>query len=162
MMNKSILGGEWRRGILCQLRGFLGTFIPNSAISSTILEWGSQWSENILKYTEPEKGGAKASIQSIPMFPNIFHPETLHIPDSNWFRSRGVDPTFLIMYEHKGGVNPVTFCQKCMGTRGVTPQNEACMSARCWKCIIGRGIEPENVCFVGGTTDKSQWLHKLF
>ena len=37
-----------------------------------------------------------------------------------------------------------------MGTRGgVTPQNEACMSARCWKCIIGRGIEPENVCFVG-------------
>ena len=30
------------------------------------------------------------------------------------------------------------------------------MSARCWKCIIGRGIEPENVCFVGGTTDKSQ------
>ena len=36
------------------------------------------------------------------------------------------------------------------------------MSARCWKCIIGRGIEPENVCFVGGTTDKSQWLHKFF
>ena len=30
----------------------------------------------------------------------------------------GVDPTFLIMYEHKGGVNPLTFCQKCMGTRG--------------------------------------------
>ena len=28
--------------------------------------------------------------------------------------------------------------------------------------FIGRGIEPENVCFVGGTTDKSQWLHKLF
>ena len=74
-----------------------------------------------------------------------------------------MDPTFLIMYEHKGGVNPLTFCQKCMGTRGgVTPQNEACMSARCWKCIIGRGIEPENVCFVGGTTDKSQWIHKLF
>ena len=84
------------------------------------------------------------------------------IPDPNWFRSRGVDPTFLIMYEHKGGVNPLTFCQQCMGTRVVTPQNEACMSARCWKCIIGRGIEPENVCFVGGTTDKSQWLHKLF
>ena len=61
----------------------------------------------------------------------------------------GVDPTFLIMYKHKGEVNPLTFCQKCMGTRGVTPQNEACMSARCWKCIIGRGIEPENVCFVG-------------
>ena len=74
-----------------------------------------------------------------------------------------MDPTFLIMYEHKGGVNPLTFFQKCMGTRGgVTPQNEACMSARCWKCIIGRGIEPENVCFVGGTTDKSQWIHKLF
>ena len=50
----------------------------------------------------------------------------------------------------RGGVNPLTFCQKCMGTRGVTPQNEACMSARCWKCIIGRGIEPEHVCFVGG------------
>ena len=84
-------------------------------------------------------------------------------PDPNWFRSRGVDPTFLIMYEHKGGVNPLTFCQKCMGTGGgVTFQNEACMSARCWKCIIGRGIEPENVCFVGGTTDKSQWIHKLF
>ena len=24
------------------------------------------------------------------------------------------------------------------------------------------GFESENVCFVGGTTDKSQWIHKLF
>ena len=60
-----------------------------------------------------------------------------------------MDPTFLIMYEHKGRVNPLIFCKKFMGTRGVTPQNEACMSARCWKCIIGRGIEPENVCLWG-------------
>ena len=43
------------------------------------------------------------------------------IPDPNWFRSRGVDPTFLIMYEHKGEVNPFTFCQKCMGTRRGNP-----------------------------------------
>ena len=33
----------------------------------------------------------------------------------------GVDPTFLIMYENKGGVNPLTFCQKCIGTRGGNP-----------------------------------------
>ena len=70
-----------------------------------------------------------------------------------------MDPIFFQMYEHQGGVAPLTFCQKCMGTRGGTPQNEACMSARCGKCIIVRGIEPENVCFVGGTTDKSQWIY---
>ena len=29
-----------------------------------------------------------------------------------------VDPTFLIMYEHKGWVNTLIFCKKCMGTRG--------------------------------------------
>ena len=41
----------------------------------------------------------------------------LIIPDPNWFRfrSRGVDPTFLIMYEHKGGVNPLTFLPKMSG-----------------------------------------------
>ena len=73
-----------------------------------------------------------------------------------------MDPTFLIMYEHKRGVTPLTFCQKCMGSRGVTSQNETCMSARCWTYISGKGIKPENVCFVEGvTTDKSQWLHKL-
>ena len=73
-----------------------------------------------------------------------------------------MDPTFLIMYEHKGGLTPSLFAKNVWELGGVTPQNEACMSARCWKCIIGRGIEPENVCFVGGTTDKSQWLHKFF
>ena len=73
-----------------------------------------------------------------------------------------MDPTFLIMYEHKGGLTPSLFAKNVWEPGGVTPQNEACMSARCWKCIIGRGIEPENVCFVGGTTDKSQWIHKLF
>ena len=41
-----------------------------------------------------------------------------YIPDPNWFRSRGGGSYILIMYEHKGGVNPLTFCQKCMGTRG--------------------------------------------
>ena len=36
-----------------------------------------------------------------------------------------------------------------MGNRGVTPQNEACMSVRCGKCILCRGIEFENICCGG-------------
>ena len=34
--------------------------------------------QSMVQTNEPEKGGTKASIPSIPMFPNIFHPETLH------------------------------------------------------------------------------------
>ena len=62
----------------------------------------------------------------------------------------------------RGGLTPSLFAKNVWELGGVTPQNEACMSARCWKCIIGRGIEPENVCIVGGTTDKSQWIHNFF
>ena len=52
----------------------------------------------------------------------------------------GVVPTFLLMYEHKGGEEWFTFGQKCMNTRGgTTPQEEAAMNARCWKCINDRG-----------------------
>jgi hypothetical protein len=62
-------------------------------------------------------------------------PETLVISATSPTRTGsgvgGVDPTFLIMYEHKRGVNPLTFCQKCMGTRGGgTRQIGACLGAR--------------------------------
>ena len=60
------------------------------------------------------------------------------------------------------GLTPY-FLPKMYGDRGgVTSQNEACMNVRCGTCILCRGIKPENVCFAGGTTDKSQWIHKLF
>ena len=71
------LAGNGGEGFCASSADFLA-LSSQTVPSVPILEWGSQWSENILKYTEPEKGGAKASIQSIPMFPNIFHPETLH------------------------------------------------------------------------------------
>jgi hypothetical protein len=49
----------------------------------------------------------------------------------------------------RGGLTPSFFAKNVWELGGVTPQNEVCISTRCWKYIIGRGIEPENVCFVG-------------
>ena len=43
------------------------------------------------------------------------------IPDPNWFRSRGVDPTFLIMYEHKGGLTPSLFAKNVWELGGGNP-----------------------------------------
>ena len=73
-----------------------------------------------------------------------------------------MDPIFFKCMNIRGGLPPSLFAKNVWELGGETPQNEACMSARCGKCIIVRGIEriePENVCFVGGTTDKSQWIY---
>ena len=48
------------------------------------------------------------------------------ITHPNWFRSRGVDPTFFQMYGNQG-VNPSLFAKNIWELRGVAPQNEACM-----------------------------------
>ena len=38
-----------------------------------------------------------------------------------------MDPTFLIMYEHKGGLTPSLFAKNVWELGAVTPQNEACI-----------------------------------